>query len=151
MIMNGRVECSAIQNFSKSKMRISKVKLTKNNKYLHKVHIIGDSHFKGIATKINPYLGTNYVVSSFIKPGANVKQIVETQETEFKSLGRKDFIVTNGGSNDLANNSTDDKSALPCLLRFAQKYPNTNVLMLNVPTRYDPNKLSNKSGYNELQ
>jgi hypothetical protein len=78
------------------------------------------------------------VVSSFVKPGANVKQIVETQEIEFKCLGRKDFIVINGGSNDLANSSTNDKSALPCLLKFAQKYPNTNVLMLNVPIRYDP-------------
>jgi hypothetical protein len=53
-------------------------------------------------------------------------------------LGRKDLIVVNGDSNDLANNSADDKSALPCLLKFAQKYANTNVLMLNVPIRYDP-------------
>jgi hypothetical protein len=78
------------------------------------------------------------VVSSFIKPGANVKQIVETQEMEFQCLGRKDLIVVNGGSNDLANNSEDDKSALSCLLKFAQKYANTNVLMLSIPIRYDP-------------
>jgi hypothetical protein len=45
--------------------------------------------------------------------------------------------VVNGGTNDLANNSVEDKSALPCLLKFAQKYANTNVLMLNVPVRYD--------------
>jgi hypothetical protein len=73
------------------------------------------------------------VVSSFIKPGANVKQIVETQEMEFKCLGKKDLIVVNGGSNDPANNSREEN-----LLKFAQKYPNTNVLMLNVPIRYDP-------------
>jgi hypothetical protein len=129
---------SAIQNSHKNKLKILKVKPTKNCKYVHKVHIIGDSHFKGVATKINQYLGTNFVVSSFVKPGANVKQIIETQQLEFKCLGRKDLIVINGASNDLANNPGEDKSALLCLLKFAQKYANTNVLMLNVPIRYDP-------------
>ena len=118
-------------------MKFSKVKLAKNNKHVHKVHIIGDSHFKGIAAKIKQYLGSNYVVSSFIKPGANVKQIVEAQEIEFECLGGNDFIVINGGSNDLANNSSEDNSVLSCLLNFVNKYPNTNVLILNVPIRYD--------------
>jgi hypothetical protein len=136
-IINGRVEYSATQNSYKNKMKTLKVKPTKINKFVHKVHIIGDSHFKGIATRINQYLGTNFMVSSFVKPGANVKQIVETQEMEFKCLGRNDFIVVNGGANDLASNSVEDKSALPCLLKFAQKYANTHVLMLNVPIRYD--------------
>jgi hypothetical protein len=63
---------------------------------------------------------------------------VETQEIEFKCLGSKDFIVINGGSNDLAKIPTDNTSALSCLLKFGQKYPNTNVLMLNVPVRCDP-------------
>ena len=58
-IINGRVDSSAIQNSYKNKMKILKGKPTKNNKHVHKVHIIGDSHFKGIATKINQYLGTN--------------------------------------------------------------------------------------------
>jgi len=52
----------------------------------HKVHIIGDSHPKGSATKINHYLNTNFVVSSFIKPGAKIKQTAYSQETEFKCL-----------------------------------------------------------------
>jgi hypothetical protein len=136
-IINGRVESSAIPNFHNNKTKILKVKPTKNNKYVHKVHIIGDSHLKGVTTKINQYLGSNFVVSSFIKPGANVKQIVETQEIEFNCLGKKDLIVVNGGSNDLINNSEEDKSALSSLLKFAHKYANTNVLMLNVPIRYD--------------
>jgi hypothetical protein len=137
-IINGRVKYSANQNSSKIITKLSKVKLTKNNKYAHKVHIIGDSHFKGIATKLKQYLGTNYVVSSFIKPGANVMQIVETQEIELKCLGRNYFIVINGGSNDLANNPSEDNGVLSCLLNFVQKFPNTNVLILNVPIRYDP-------------
>ena len=136
-IINGRVENSAILNSYKNKMKTLKVKPTKNNKYVHKVHRIGDSHLKSVTTKINQYLGSNFVVSSFVKPGA-IKQITETQEKEFKCLGRKDLLVISGGSNDLANNPGVDKSALLCLLKFVQKYANTNVPMLNVPIRYDP-------------
>jgi len=56
----------------------------------HKAHIIGDSHIRRSATKISQYLNTNFVVSSFIKPGDNIKQIVHSQEMEFKHLGKKD-------------------------------------------------------------
>jgi hypothetical protein len=103
----------------------------------HKVCIIGDSHLKYSATKINWFLNTNFVVSSFIKPGANIKQIVHSQEMELKCLGKKDIIMVNGGSNDLNNNTEKRKSALIHMLRFAQKYINTNIIMVNIPLRYD--------------
>jgi len=52
-IINGRVVNSAIQNSYKNKMKTLKVKPSKNNKYAPKVPIIGDSHLKSVATKIN--------------------------------------------------------------------------------------------------
>jgi plasmid maintenance system antidote protein VapI len=45
--------------------------------------------------------------------------------------------VFNVGSNKLAKNSEEDRSALVTLLQLAQNYVNTNVLMVNIPTRYD--------------
>ena len=45
--------------------------------------------------------------------------------------------MLNGGSNDLAVNFGDDKGILSCLLKFAQQDTNTNVLLLNIPLRYD--------------
>jgi len=51
-----------------------RAKPDKSIKCDHKVHIIGESHIKGSTIKINQYLNTNFVVSSFIKPGANIKQ-----------------------------------------------------------------------------
>ena len=76
MIINGIVKSSDTQNSYKNK--ISKDKPTKNTEHTHKVHTIGDSHLKGIATRVNQYLDTNFAVSSFIKPGASVKQTVDT-------------------------------------------------------------------------
>jgi hypothetical protein len=102
-----------------------------------KVHIIGDSLLKGSAIKINQYLNTNFVVSSFIRPGASIRQIVHSQEMEFKCLVKKDISVINGGTNDLDNNSEKRKSALVHMLQFAEKYVNTNIIMLNTPLRHD--------------
>ena len=68
---------------------------------------------------------------------------------ELRCLGMKDLIVVNGGSNDLANNSGKGKSALLHLLKFVQKYANTNVLMVNTPTRYDP--LTNYQSNHEIK
>jgi hypothetical protein len=118
-IINGRVENSDIQNPSKTKFKFLCDKLVKSIKCDHKVHITDNSHLKGSVIKINQYLNTNFVVSSFIKHGANIKQIVHSQEMEFKCLGKKDIIVVNGGTNDL-NNSERRKSALVHMLQFAQ-------------------------------
>ena len=130
-IINGIVKNSDIQKHSKTKSMPRRAKPDKSIKCDHKAHIIGDSHLKGSAPKINQYLNTNFVVSSCIKPGANIKQIVHSQETEFKHLG-KDIIVVNGGSNDLDNNTEKRKSALVHMLQFTQKYTNTNIIMENI-------------------
>jgi len=111
---------------------------SKYNKHVHKVHIIGDSHCRGIATNTKQHLGSNFVVSSLIKPGAKVDQIVETQESDFECLGKKDLIIVNGGSNDLTGNTVEVRNSMSCLLSFAQKHENANVLILKAPVRYDP-------------
>jgi hypothetical protein len=56
---------------------------------------------------------------------------------EFKCLGKKDILVVNGGTIDLDNNSGKRKSALVHMLQFAQKYVNTNIIMVNTPLRHD--------------
>jgi hypothetical protein len=118
-IINERVNNSDIQNPSKTKFKPLRAKPDKSIKCDHKVYIIGDSHLKGSAIKINQYLNTNFVVSNFIKPGANIKQIVHSHEMEFKCLGKKDIIVLSGGRNDFDNNSEKRKSALVHTLQFA--------------------------------
>jgi hypothetical protein len=44
----------------------------------HKVKILGDSHLRGTALKIDQYLNTKFKVCSWIKPGATTKEIVNT-------------------------------------------------------------------------
>jgi len=136
-IINGLVKNSDIQNTSETKSIPPHAKPDKSTICHHKAHIIGDSHLKGSATKINWYLNTNFVDFSFIKPRTNIKQTVHSQDTEFKCLGKKDIVVVNGGTNDLDNNTEKRKSALVHMLQFAQKYMHTNIIMVSVPLRHD--------------
>ena len=80
-IINGRVTNSDIQNPTKTKLKPPRAKPDKSTRCDHKVYIIGDSHLKGSAIKINQYLKTNFVVSSIIKRGANIKQIKQNQHS----------------------------------------------------------------------
>jgi len=115
----------------------SRVPGNKINRYDHKVKIIGDSPLKGSAARINQYLNTKFEVCSFIKPGACTNQIVHSQEMEFMSLGRKDAIVINGGTNDIGNNSSKINGSLVMMPQFMQKYNNTNMIFVNIPQRHD--------------
>jgi len=112
----------------------------KSTKILHKVEIIGDSHLKGIASKINQYLNTKFKVCSLTKPGAGTNQIVCTQEHELICLGKKDVIVINGGTNDTDKPHIKDTDVLTPMVHFIQKYSNTNIIILDIPYRHDLRK-----------
>ena len=55
----------------------------------HKVKIIGDSHLRGTATKIDWYVITKFEICSWIKPGANTEELVGTLGRDLKCLGKK--------------------------------------------------------------
>jgi hypothetical protein len=102
-IINRRVTNGHIKKPGETVVNISRNTENKINKFNHKVKIIGDSHLRGLSTIINQYLNTRFEVCSFIKPGASINRLVNSQEMEFKCLGKKDVIVINGGTNDIDN------------------------------------------------
>ena len=57
---------------------------TNSNNKEHKVKIVGDSHLRGTATRVDQYLNTIFGVCSWIKPGANTEELVDTLERYFK-------------------------------------------------------------------
>jgi hypothetical protein len=80
MIINGRVMNGEIKKPSWTIKKPACVPGKKINKCDHKLKIIGDSHLKGSAERINQYLNTKFEVSSFIKLGACTNQLVHFQE-----------------------------------------------------------------------
>ena len=143
-IVNGRNASNC--NINKNPIRIMNKQHSTSNqkftKFVNKVEIIGDSHLKGLAVKINQYLNTKVKVCSLTKPGASTNQLVCSQTNDFKCLGKSDTIVINGGTNDVDTCKGKDKSVLISMVNFMQKYNNnTNIVILNIPHRYDLMKL----------
>jgi hypothetical protein len=143
-LINGRVRHNEIMKPAPTPtLKIStRATSNRNNRYAHKVNVIGDSHLKGSAERINQHLNTKYEVCSFIKPGASINQIVHSQEIEFRSLGKKDVIIINGGTNDFGSINTRRNEAAVKITQFLQKYSNTNIILVNIPQRHDLHKES---------
>ena len=128
-IVNGRI----INNFNNNKKPIRKINnqlrtpSQRSAKRIHKVEIIGDSHLKGSAVKINQYRNTKFKVCGLTKPGASTNQLVCSQENDLKCLGKSDVIVINGGDNDIDKFNIKDNGILISMVHFIQKYSNCVV------------------------
>jgi predicted phosphodiesterase len=70
-----------------------------------KVLIIGDSHAKKCATRLQHNVDANYEVSSFVKPGVHMNELTKTAREEIKTLKCEDVVVVWGGANDISRNN----------------------------------------------
>jgi lysophospholipase L1-like esterase len=115
----------------------------RNQKPHHKVLIIGDSYLKGSAVNTNQFLNTNFSVTSLIKPGATVSELVSSQGKDLTELGKNDMIVLSGGANDMdGTHETKGSDVVAKITQFVQTYYNTNIVILALPHRFDLHKES---------
>ena len=119
----------------------------KSTEVAHKVDLIGDSHLKGLAVKANQYLNMQFKVCSLIKPVASIHQLVSSHSVDFKCLSKNDAIVINGGTNDLDKCKVNINGILISMVEFIQEYSNTNIVVINIPHRYDLMNLDKTNRY----
>jgi hypothetical protein len=113
-----------------------KTQLAKSGKKgKHKVLIIGDSHARKCVTNLQHNLGKNYKVTGFIKPGAQMREIINTAKEEISTVKSKDVVVIWGGANDISRNNI--KFALKDLPNFMNSNNKVNIVSVNSPHRYD--------------
>jgi hypothetical protein len=79
-IVKGRITHSEDGNPTTARKRTTKVTCINFNNKEHKVKIVGDSYLRETATRIDQYLNTKFEVCSWIKPGANTEELVNTLE-----------------------------------------------------------------------
>lgn len=75
-------------NHTRPKVKSTSVPNNKSCKLTYKVKIIRDNHLRGNAIRTNQYLNTKFAVFSLIKPGATTNQLVYSQETVYRDLGK---------------------------------------------------------------
>ena len=80
-------------NKKNQRIKISPTFKSPINKISSIVRIFGDSHLRGMASKLNGRLNSHYKVSSIIKPGAKSKQITMIQDSELETLGKNDYLI----------------------------------------------------------
>ena len=99
--------------------------------------IIGDTHLRDSARRINQYLNSKYEATGIIKPGATTQTIVTPGENELKSLRKKDMIVLNCGANNIEKVNSNISTIITPVINFSQKYSDTNIIVLEIPHRHD--------------
>jgi len=100
-----------------------------------KIAVVGDRFAKGIAGELVHNLGSNFEVIGLVKPGSGIKKITDSANQDVSTLTKKDLVVVWGATNDIAKNEA--KTALTHISKFVELRKHTNVLLVDVPTRFD--------------
>jgi len=101
----------------------------------HKILIIGDSHARNRTNLLQDNLSSDFKVTSFVKPGANMKEIGNTASNEIKALQSDDLVVVWGGANDIQKNNM--REAMKSMSKFVGTNQDLNIVVINSPCRYD--------------
>jgi lysophospholipase L1-like esterase len=100
-----------------------------------RVLLIGDSNIKGYGCNLKLLLSNNYKLYSVAKPGSSSNELKNTAKEVISQLPHEDVIIICCGTNDYEANefSLTQRN----ITQFVQANKHTNIILLNVPFRYD--------------
>lgn len=101
----------------------------------HTIPIIGDSHARGFAPRLQYNLAKEYAVTSFVKPGAQMKIISTTANEERKTLRSEDVLVIWGGSNNISKINT--REAISNVPELVKESKDANIVLISASHRHD--------------
>jgi len=112
---------------------------TQGNKTLERrrqrIQLLGDSHARKSATDLQHNLGDDYEVTIFVKPGAQMEEILSSTSENVKSLSDNDVLIVWGGSNDISRNNTKENINQLCI--FIEEKTTVNFVIMKAPLRHD--------------
>lgn len=114
--------------------KIEKKEVKKGRPTEEKMIIFSDSHGRGLRDKVKDIL-SDVTVSSVVKPGAPMNEVIQSVESQCKLFSTNDCVVIMGGTNNLTINECED--VFRSLKRTLPKLSHTNVIVANIPQRYD--------------
>lgn len=97
--------------------------------------IISDELGRGLNKSLTEYLGkSNFIVQSFIKPGASYHSTMDNIEDLTRNFTSNDYILIMTGSNDFISNQNP---SLRFILNKIEKCSNTNIIFSATPVTPD--------------
>ena len=100
-----------------------------------RVIILGDSHTRGTASELLQQSNHQFHTTGYVKPNARLPELLRTAKSELNKLSSKDTVIVNGGSNDIGR--SDLNSNLTSIVKFLDDLQPTNVILAEIPLRYD--------------
>ena len=101
----------------------------------HKVVLLGDSHVRGLATRLIDMLKHNCEVIGYVKPNSKVKSLINSAPEYVSKLTNKDVLIFIGGTNNIDDNSIE--WYLSDINQFVTKNGHTNIILGEIPNRYN--------------
>jgi hypothetical protein len=100
-----------------------------------RIVILGDSHARGVAGELLHQLNHRLNTIGYVKPKAGLTELLNTAKNDLRKLTRTDTLITIGGSNDI--DKSDKGGNLTSIVNFLDGTQNTNVILVELPVRYD--------------
>lgn len=124
-IIHGRISRKDTSRSIKQKTPLQKkVKLNTSKKTVtsacrrHKIHIIGDSHVRGLSEKISNCLDNSFSVTGIAKPNADIEAVTSPLHLKTERGEEKKKLLFYGGTKDISRNETSKR--LGSVKDFAQ-------------------------------
>lgn len=98
-----------------------------------KVLILADSHGRGCGSILSQYLNNNYDISSLVKPGAGIDEIVKMVNKQTAEFGENDWLIIMGGSNDVVHDGSHSVKFIKALNELLPLSKKMNIIINTLP------------------
>jgi hypothetical protein len=100
-----------------------------------RIVVVGDSHARGVAGEILHQSNRHIKPTGYVKPNTGLSELISTVKNVSSKLTRRDTLIMIGGSNDIDTNIHSQN--LTSMVNLLQDTQNTNLILAEVPVRYD--------------
>ena len=103
-----------------------------------RIIVLGDSHTCGLAGELLHQVKQYFKVTGYIKPNAGLTELLNSAKEETSKLTKRDTLIVLSGTNDIERNL--HWKNLTSIVKFLDATQHTNIILIDVPLRYDPGK-----------
>lgn len=120
---------------------------TDRRRFKKKILIVADSHGRDMQRILSKCLNDVTVnVTSFIKPGAGMKEIAKGITEKTAHFSQDDVVILMGGTNDIEGNTPFQLTIAQSLESFVPISKKTKVIINCIPQRWDKPELNRDIG-----